>query len=272
MSIKTWKYPGGELGVRVENTLLNAHHFRIQNSEDLVAMLMALNCAKYRNEPITEITIPYLPYARQDRVATTGDPNAVEVLAKLIATTGVKKVLTYDVHSDKSVEAFAEVGITLISFDPTNFIMKFAKDIGEKSIYLIAPDKGATEKTKRYAKSLENRAGGEVFNGVIQCAKVRDPISGKLKKFEIADKKEIAMTDATSFVIADDICDGGRTFLGVYDALVEAYGVHHTYLFTTHGIYSQGIDILATKFRMVASTDTFTNNLTHPNLITYPIA
>jgi len=271
MSIKTWKYPGGELGVRVENTLPTIPTFRIQNSDDLIAMIMALNCAMYRNESITEITIPYLPYARQDRVATAGDPNAIQVVAELIATTNVKKVYTYDVHSEKSVVAFAEVGIDLISFDPTNFVMKFAKDIGEKSIYLIAPDKGATEKTKRYAKSLANRTDGEIFSGVIQCAKVRDPISGKLKKFEIADQKEIAMTDATSFVIADDICDGGRTFLGVYDALVAAYGVHRTYLFTTHGIYSQGIDILATKFRMVASTDTFINNLVHPNLITYPI-
>jgi ribose-phosphate pyrophosphokinase len=271
MSIKTWKYPGGEIGVRVENTLPTIPTFRIQNSDDLIAMIMALNCAMYRNESITEITIPYLPYARQDRVATVGDPNAIQVVAELIATTNVRKVYTYDVHSEKSVMAFAEVGIDLISKQPTDFIKKFAVDINEKSIYLISPDKGATEKTKNYLRRLEDTAGGDIFDGIIQCAKVRDPISGKLKRFEVEDKTELPITDATSFLIVDDICDGGRTFLGVYDALVEAYGVHHTYLWTTHGIYSQGIDILATKFRMVASTDTFINGIIHPNLITYNI-
>jgi ribose-phosphate pyrophosphokinase len=271
MSIKTWKYPGGEIGVRVENTLINPI-FRIQNSDDLITMIMALNCSKYRGELIEHITIPYLPYARQDRVATEGDPNAIEVLAQLIGTTDVTTVTSYDVHSEKSMDVFEKVGINLISKPPTEFIRKFVLDTGERSVYLISPDKGATEKTKEYLKRLNDGVGGDIFEGVIQCAKVRDPINGKLKKFEVADKKELRMTEKTSFFIVDDICDGGRTFLGVYDALVDAYGVRNTYLWTTHGIYSQGIDILATKFKMVSSTDAFTNNITHPNLITYPIA
>jgi ribose-phosphate pyrophosphokinase len=270
MDIKTWKYPGGEVGVRVENTLTTPT-FRIQNSDDFIGMLMALNCSKYRGEPITEINIPYLPYARQDRVATAGDPNAIEVVAQLVATTGVKKVNSLDVHSEKSVAAFAAVGVELVSQSPVEYIRKFVLDSGERSVYLIAPDKGATEKTKNYFKRLTDGVGGEIFDGVIQCAKVRDPISGKLKKFEVEGKTDLPITENTSFFIVDDICDGGRTFLGVYDALVHEYGVHHTYLWTTHGIYSQGVDILTTKFKIVASTNAFINNITHPNLTTYNI-
>lgn len=271
MSIKTWKYPGGEIGVRVENTLTINPTFRIQNSDDFITMLMALNCSKYRGEPIEHITIPYLPYARQDRVATAGDPNAIEVVAQLISAAGVMTVTSYDVHSEKSAAAFESVGMKLISKPPTEFIRKFVLDTGERSVFLISPDKGATEKTKEYFKRLTDGVGGDIFDGIVQCAKVRDPISGKLKKFEVAEKTELPITDKTSFFIVDDICDGGRTFLGVYDALVNAYGVHNTYLWTTHGIYSQGVDILATKFRMVASTDTFINSITHPNLKTYNI-
>lgn len=252
MTIKSWKYPGGEIGVRVEETLPNIPTFRIQSSDDLITMIMALNCAKHRHETVNEICIPYLPYARQDRVATIGDPNAIEVLASLIATTGVNKVHSYDVHSEKSVTAFSCAGITLISESPVPYILKFLYDIREPTVYFIAPDKGAAEKTIGYSAALK-----EVNKGVIQCLKVRDPVSGKLTGFAVS-KNDLVIEPDAAFVITDDIVDGGRTFLGVYDALNAEYGDHPTYLFTTHGIYSQGVDILLTKLKQVASTDSFT--------------
>lgn len=273
MTIKSWKYPGGEVGVRVEAPLSQNPVFRIQNSDDLMTMFMALNCAKYRNEPIKSITIPYLPYARQDRVATVGDPNAIEVLAQLIASTGVKYVWSYDVHSEKSIKSFADVEVSLCSIPPIWQLHDFLNDTHETQICLVAPDKGACEKTVKYYDDLYHSGWTHTLKGVIQCLKVRNPITGKLAGFEVRqeDKESIKVDPNVAFVITDDIVDGGRTFLGVYDALKAAYGEHPTYLFTTHGIYSQGIDILADKFKLIASTDSFIHNKTHPKLITYPI-
>lgn len=71
---KIWKYNGGEIGVRVENPEAFDTVFRIQSSDDLIAMFMAINAYEYDTDnDITSITIPYLPYARQDRIATHGD-------------------------------------------------------------------------------------------------------------------------------------------------------------------------------------------------------
>lgn len=269
MDYKVWKYPGGEVGVRLEEGLIYNQVFRVQNSDDFMAMLMAINANMHdTNDPLKVITIPYLPYARQDRVATKGDPLATEVIAKMLNAIGVDTVFTLDLHSEKTIDVFKQNNINLHNVTPLRYIGNFLNDIGEKEIYLISPDKGATEKTKWYEHFLkmDNR-----FNvkGIIQCGKVRDPISGKITGFTVETGPE-QVDENAAFVITDDICDGGGTFMGVADALAAKYGTNNQYLFTSHGIYSQGVDKLLTKFKMLGTTDAFTNSFKeHPNVLTY---
>ena len=74
MNIKVWEYSGGEIGVRLNDDTVPSV-FRIQNSKDAMTFFMAMSAFDYSN---TDIVIPYLPYARQDRKATEGDPVATD--------------------------------------------------------------------------------------------------------------------------------------------------------------------------------------------------
>jgi ribose-phosphate pyrophosphokinase len=270
---KTWKYNGGEVGVRVENPEAFDSVFRIQSSDDLIAMFMAIDAYEYdAAKDIRSITIPYLPYARQDRVATKGDPFAIGVLASLIASAGITHVKTIDVHSEKSIAAFYSAGIFLESVSPVKYIEKYLERIHVSldKVAFIAPDKGAHEKTQRYCSALD-------VDKAIQCGKTRSPIDGSLMGFFVdndfsVSKERLIKEGVTDLVIVDDICDGAGTFLGVADTIRKAYPLQYRiHLWTTHGIYSKGLDIIAEKFDTIGSTNSFIHNLTHPSLITIEI-
>ena len=264
---KRWNYPGGEVGVRINSPKPN--FFRLQSSDDLIAMLMTLD-AYYRrtDEHITEITIPYLPYARQDRVATIGDPLAISVLARIIGTSGVKVVKSLDVHSDASRATFFNSGIELQSMSPSLFIDAYLLHISAKKskVALVSPDKGAINKTKMYLKDLE------ITNSIF-CEKKRNPDTGALDGFNLFETNVQdfkSPEDLTDLVIVDDICDGGGTFLGIADVLRKVYpkGKYKLHLWTSHGIYSRGLEVLAEKFDTIGSTNSFDHGIDHPNLYT----
>jgi ribose-phosphate pyrophosphokinase len=270
MIYKTWQYSGGEVGVRIETTETQNTEiptFRIQSSNDLVATLMALDAYSHESgTTCTEVCIPYLPYARQDRVVTKGDPFAIQVVAKMLSSVGVTKVHSYDVHSKKGVEAFKEVGVELISIAPTDFIKGYIQWMGtEGKVAFIAPDAGAREKTENYCRGLS-------IHRAIQCFKKRDPQTGALQGFTIdeessATSQGLKRDNIYDLVITDDICDGGGTFLGVAEAIKSHYGDEFKlHLWTTHGIYSKGIDILLEKFDTLGCSNSFSNNITHPKL------
>ena len=271
--VDIWNYPGGEVGVRINSSYIptQTKTFRIHNSEELMSLLMFLNCLDGSAHAFVDsVFIPYLPYARQDRVAYEGDPVATEVVAKLLANTSVKVIQTLDVHSPSYIAAFKNYGITLISHSPVRFINDFIFRLNlshwqmtKEDIVLISPDKGATEKTKQYAQELGTTS-------IIQCAKVRDPDTGKLTGFTIDPEQSNVPKDTTKtvFMIVDDICDGGGTFNGIIDVVKKEYPGKFYALWTTHGIYSNKLDKLMENFNVVGSTNSFLHKQEHDRLIT----
>jgi ribose-phosphate pyrophosphokinase len=159
----------------------------------------------------------------------------------------------------------------LHDISPIPFFMQyFDRVIPDKTpVVLVSPDKGATQKTLKYAAALE-KAGDNII-GVIQCAKVRDPETGKLAGFcketfrdnngtryygtEDAIIEPAIGAAKPEYVIVDDICDGGGTFIGIRESLFKPEDKVH--LWTTHGIYSKGLWPLLKCFSTVGSTDSF---------------
>lgn len=265
--LKRWTYPGGEVGVRFTGKMPESLLWRIQSSDDLMALLMLP-----RNEKCNNLFIPYIPYARQDRAAFEGDVNAIRQLAWIILQTMpcIDSVTSLDIHSKETKAAFEAWSIDFVDLDPSPYLNLFLERIGLYNDFVfISPDKGAEEKTRKYAAAL-------CVDQVIVCVKEREPETGKLKGFyvkEIANEGH-AIAPNNTFVIVDDICDGGRTFFGVKQAVITALPElkdSKFALWTSHGIYSQGLDVLAKEFSFIGSTDSFKHGLTHPALVTIPL-
>jgi ribose-phosphate pyrophosphokinase len=113
------------------------------------------------------------------------------------------------------------------------------------ALTLISPDAGASKKTVKIA---------EYFNGepeVIQAQKLRNLKTGEIVKTEI-----LGDVKGKKVLIADDICDGGRTFIELAKVL-KNQGAIEVSLFITHGIFSKGLEVFEGLIDTIYTTDSF---------------
>lgn len=190
--------------------------------------------AAYLSGGIKTLVLPYLPGARQDRSNTTGDVLfTAKSIASEINSRHFLRVVSADPHSP--------VMPSLIN----NFV-----EYPLESIYahlwkgytgVIAPDKGA--------KARAEAAGNVLDLPVYYGGKTRDVSTGRLTGFEVEE-----LPKGGRFIVVDDICDGGGTFIGLGEKIREQ-GCYAD-LFVTHGIFSKGTRAMKEIFKNIYTTDT----------------
>lgn len=243
------KFPGGEVKVTLQDAP-EAMEFAatvnilatLQNSDDVMALLLtvdairrAYTCGKL------QLYIPYVPYARQDRVCNVGESLSIAVMAKLINMCNFDMVMISDPHSDVTPALINNVLIETQS----EIFGNLREDW--QDIYIVAPDAGAAKKASQFAKDVGAA-------GVVQCMKKRDVKTGKLGGFVCLDD----VTGKKLFVL-DDICDGGGTFVGLSEILRPQAA--RLELAVTHGIFSKGVDVVAECFDTVYTTNSFSGKI-----------
>jgi ribose-phosphate pyrophosphokinase len=247
-SISTMTFPGGEVGVNVNTGSLDAWNpqaanvkyidliAKIQNSNQLMAMFMATDALR-RVYPYAKIdlTIPYFPYARQDRVCNAGEALSVKVVAQLINAMKYASVTVVDPHSPVLVAALDNCFVV----DQIAAFRGIKQDWSEWTI--IAPDAGAAKKTEEFAKAVGAKA-------VVYFQKHRELSTGR-----ITGMAPLGDVDPDGkYLVLDDICDGGRTFVELVKCI--SY-VEYLELAVTHGIFSKGVEVLTDVFDQVYTTD-----------------
>jgi ribose-phosphate pyrophosphokinase len=117
---------------------------------------------------------------------------------------------------------------------------------------LVSPDAGALKKIFSTAKSIGYK------DKVIVAEKVRDLPTGKIIHTHVP----LEGTNPTdNFIIIDDICDGGRTFVEIAKTIKshvwtrDEYFKGKIYLIVTHGIFSAGFEELGNYFDGIYSTN-----------------
>jgi len=248
-----FKFPAGEVHVRL-NTNYGFYQgvkllARIQKSDDIIALLLAIDTLIRLNISINDVIIPYFPYARQDRVANMGESLSLKVVAELlinnICLDNGLRINVLDPHSD-----------VLGALLPNDSIVHdrkevFIKTLGNKKIqeikndyHIICPDAGALKQTYSIAKELETEK-------IYCCKKHRDTLTGELT---IA----INYTDwsGKKCIIIDDICDGGGTFIAIAKKLKDC-GASEVLLYVTHGVFSKGLDCLKENIDKIYTTNSY---------------
>lgn len=258
------KFPGGELHVKLDCGSLrysigsvNRIHAMIENSDDVMLLLMTTDAIRQEIPrcPI-ELYMPYIPYARQDRVANPGEALSIKVFADLINSQNYDVVYVDDPHSYVSSALIDRCHITDSSFYVGKVLNPKLSGLCSENVVLISPDAGAMKKVQ---------AIGETYNIPVVCAtKSRDTKTGKLSNTKI-DFGDVDVT-GKDLLIVDDIIDGGGTFILLADAIkktvdIEMNTLKPVYnslnLYVTHGIFSKGIDVITEKFDKVFVVNPF---------------
>lgn len=260
ISIDVMKFPGGEVGVNVNqpgntplrefNGSITAH---IRNSDDLMALILATDALKRAYPGATwTLVLPYIPYARQDRVCNAGEALSVRVFADLINAQGYASVVIFDAHSPVSV-ACLDRAYNIEQFD----IFAPRHPSLWNNVTIVAPDQGATKKCEAFAKRVNAKA-------VVTCHKTRELSTGKITGMSFVGSPDL---DHERLVVLDDICDGGRTFIELANLIKESCVSQPSRLelMVTHGIFSRGVDIVAAHYDMIYTTDSYYNQ-DHPKV------
>jgi ribose-phosphate pyrophosphokinase len=212
---------------------------RIQNANDLLLLLLTTDALKRSGVKRLECFIPYLPFARQDRVMVKGEPLSVKVIADLLNTQGFEKVQIYDAHS--------EVSFALLNNSDAITNHSFVEEVlKDKNGYLIiSPDAGAYKKIFKVCQHLNYK------DEIVLCNKTRNVENGNITSVTCA----VNDFQGMDLYIIDDICDGGGTFILLADELKKR-NCGKVNLIVSHGIFSKGVDAL-TNIDHIYTTDSF---------------
>lgn len=256
-TIEFMTFPGGEPHVklsplaaaRIKREEVITIDCRPQSFLDLGYLMLLVNAIN-TIAPMTDLHLlmPYMPGARQDR----SEPFTAAVIAGLINDLWFERVRIYDPHSPVIVRHLSNVVVSEPDLHP---------DMHGAYVAVIAPDEGSQNRAIRMAQRV-----GLTEDDVVYCSKKRDPVTGALSGFAL----DTIDLPRGRYLLFDDICDGGGTFIGVYRTISVRY--HELYgclpdidLFVTHGIFSKGTKDLLSIFTRIYST---TSWLSHDLLIT----
>lgn len=183
--------------------------------------------------PVTTLFVPYLPAARSDK----GLEAAVGAYTRLLTAGEFTYYKAIDVHSIAARNAggrvIEDVGIT-------NFLVAVAAMSGTQYDGVIAPDAGARGRASVAARYL----GAPLYT----AEKKRNQDTGEILSYKVPE-----LPEGGRYLVVDDICDGGATFIHLAQGIADSN--EQLDLMVTHGIFSKGTEVILNNYDQVFTTD-----------------
>ena len=203
-------FPDGENYVRLEGNLQNEHVAIVQTTsapQDTNLMQLAFIAAAAKRNAARKVTavIPYLAYARQDKIFLQGENASIETVATLLHAAGIDELITVNVHSEKALANFPFPARTLTAIPllAEHFVQR-----GFRNAFALAPDKGAMHIAEQAQRVLDGEAG--------HLEKERDRYTGQTT--QTGEKLNV---QGKTVIIFDDIISTGGTIVGAAKILHE---------------------------------------------------
>jgi ribose-phosphate pyrophosphokinase len=245
---KISKFPDGQQSITLDKPLITQRlsmvliKSRLNSFKDLELIITANQCLREFGIDDVNLYTPYFLGGRSDRKFGEGQTNYLKnVICPIINSQKFNKVVVMDPHSDV-LEACLDNFVKIGNFE----LVEFALDnINDKNVTLISPDAGAFKKIFDVATkfSIEN---------IITATKVRDMKTGNILHTDVPG---IDQHNDVKYVIVDDICDGGRTFIEIAKTIHNVRPTAKIYLVVTHGIFSAGFKSLFEYFEGIYCTN-----------------
>jgi ribose-phosphate pyrophosphokinase len=219
---------------------------RLNSFKDLELIICANQALKNAGAISVSLYVPYFLGSRSDRKFQKGGVNYLkQVICPIINLQNFKQVITLDPHSDV-LEACLNNYEKKDNIELVEFALKQidSKDEYQFRTALISPDAGALKKIFDVAQYFG-------ITNVTTASKVRDMITGNIVRTELP---TMDLDGIEQFIIIDDICDGGRTFIELAKVIKQQTD-KPIYLIVTHGIFSAGYTQLEEHIDGIFTTD-----------------
>jgi ribose-phosphate pyrophosphokinase len=220
---------------------------RLRNFKDLELIICANQALKEIGVKSVKLYIPYCIGGRSDRKFQEGGINYIKtVIAPIINSQNFDEVRIMDPHSDvleACINNFVKINNNGLMLMALKSMLNEDNDVS--NICLVSPDAGAYKKIFDAAKKFG-------IDKIITATKVRDIKTGKILHTEIP---TLDQHNNLKYIIVDDICDGGRTFIELAKAIHGSRPTAEVYLVVTHGIFSNGLYELSKEITRIYSTN-----------------
>jgi ribose-phosphate pyrophosphokinase len=218
-------FPDGESYVRLEGNISGEDVAIVQTTcppmQDgrLFQLAFLADSAKRAGAKKVTAVVPYLAYARQDKMFLSGEGISVETIARMLKAAGIDEFLTINIHSESTLAQFPFPAKTLSAIP---LIAEYFVKKGYKGAFALSPDKGAMY----IAKQAQAVLGGDVGH----LSKTRDRYTG-----QTVQTAEGLNVTGQAVIILDDIISTGGTIVGAAKILREQ-GAKHVFCGCVHGL------------------------------------
>jgi ribose-phosphate pyrophosphokinase len=230
------RFSDGEVTVEVHQNVRARDVFVVQSTcaptnDNLMELLIMVDALKRASARRITAVIPYFGYARQDRrPRSTRVPISAKVVANLLETVGIERVLTMDLHADQ-IQGFFDIPVDNIYASPVLLADLKSKDY--RDLIVVSPDVGGVVRARALAKQLGCDLA--IIDKRRSAANVAEVMH------------VIGEIEGRNCVIMDDMIDTAGTLVKAADVLKER-GAQSVYAYCTHAVFSgPAIERIATS-------------------------
>lgn len=222
---KVRAFSDGEVMVEIGENVRGRDVYIVQSTcapanDNLMELLIMVDALKRASAARITAVIPYFGYARQDRKVAPRTPITSKLVADLISTAGVSRVLTMDLHAGQ-IQGFFNIPVDHLYAAPV--ILKYIKERFSSSLVIVSPDAGGTERARAFAKRLD--AGLAIIDKRRSGPNVSEVMN------------IIGEVAGQTCIIVDDMIDTAGTLCQAAQALMDK-GAAEVYACATHAVLS----------------------------------
>lgn len=223
---KVGRFSDGEVMVEILENVRGRDVFVLQSicsptNDHLMELLVMVDALKRASAGRVTAAIPYMGYARQDRRPSSARvPISAKVVANMMASVGVDRVLTMDLHSEQ-IQGFFDIPVDNIYSGP--ILLGDVWKHGFSNLVVVSPDVGGVVRARGLAKRLEADLA------IIDKRRPRPNVASVMHI--------IGEVDGRTCVIVDDLVDTANTLCEAAGAL-KNHGAERVLAYCTHPVLS----------------------------------
>ena len=221
------RFSDGEINVEILENIRGRDAFIVQptcppSAENLMELLVMVDAIRRASALRITAVIPYFGFARQDRRPRASRvPITAKLVAKMIGTAGVDRVLTVDLHADQ-IQGFFDIAVDNVYASPILLADVWKQKY--KRMMVVSPDVGGVVRARALAKRL-----GDADLAII------DKRRAKANQSEVMNI--IGEVDGKNCVMIDDMVDTAGTLCQAAKALKD-HGAAGVAAYITHPVLS----------------------------------
>ena len=238
------EFSDGEFEPSFNESIRGADIFLVQSTmppaDNLMELLLMIDAARRASAYKINAVIPYFGFARQDKKGKPRVPIGAKLIANLLTSAGVDRVMTMDLHADQ-IQGFFDIPVDHL-YSSSVFI-PYIESLKLPNLTIASPDMGGSNRANSYAKFLNSE--------IVICYKHREQANEVGKMLLIGD------VTGKDVVLVDDMIDTAGTLTKAADLMMEM-GANSVRAVCTHGVFSGHAykRIEESKLIEIAVTDT----------------